>query len=108
MKRGEVWWVSFDPSIGEEIQKTRPAIIVSNDIANKFLGRVQVVPLTSNVDKLSPSEVYVTLNGRQNKALADQITTASKKRLFERIGRLSRSDLKQVERAIKTQLGLDL
>ena len=50
MKRGEVWWVNLDPSIGTEIKKTRPAVIISNDSANKFLNRVQIIPLTSNVE----------------------------------------------------------
>jgi mRNA interferase MazF len=105
MKRGEVWWVNFDPSIGGEIQKERPAVIVSNDIANRLLNRVQVVPLTSSVDRLYPSEAYVTLNDRQHKAMADQITTVSKKRLTNKMGKLSKSDLQAVERIIKVQLG---
>ena len=105
MKRGEVWWVNFDPSIGGEIQKERPAVIVSNDIANRLLNRVQVVPLTSSVDRLYPSEAYVTLNNRQHKAMADQITTVSKKRLTNTMGKLSKSDLQAVERIIKIQLG---
>jgi mRNA interferase MazF len=105
MKRGEVWWVNFDPSFGGEIQKERPAVIISNDIANRLLNRVQVVPLTSSIDRLYPSEAYITLNDRQHKAMADQITTVSKKRLTTIIGKLSKSDLQAVERIIKIQLG---
>ena len=106
MKRGEVWWVNFDPAVGGEIQKTRPAIIVSNDIANRFLNRVQVVPLTSQTDKVYPSETLVTLNGQDRKAVANQLTTASKLRLTSLVGHLSAEDVLKVEEAIRIQLGL--
>ena len=105
-KRGDVWWVNFDPAIGTESMKTRPAVIVSNDISNEFLERVQVVPITSNVTKIYPSEAIVTLRGKKNKAAADQITTVSKLRLRTRIARLTEDELASVEFVMKMQLGL--
>lgn len=106
MKRGEVWWVNFDPSIGGEIQKRRPAVIVSNDAANAFLNRVQVVPLTSNITKIFPGEALVNVGGKEGKAMASQLTTAAKQRLSRRYAILSQPDLRAVEKAIVVQLGL--
>jgi mRNA interferase MazF len=101
MKRGSVWRVEFDPSVGSEIHKTRPAVIVSNDTANQFLARVVVVPLTSNVSRLYPGEVFVMVNSNKNKAMTDQIMSADKSRLKNKIGELSGSDMLSLEAAMK-------
>ena len=106
MKRGEVWWVNFDPSVGGEIKKKRPAVIISNNASNKFLNRVQVVPLTSKTDRLYPSEARVAFDGKESKAMADQLTTVSKPRLVSCAGVVSEEDMRNVEEAIKIQLGV--
>jgi len=106
VKRAEVWWVNFEPSVGGEIRKVRPAVIVSNDAANKFLNRVQVVPITSRTDRVYPSEVLVTIEGKEGKAMADQLATVSKARLSKRIGTLSPQDIRKVGNAIKIHLDL--
>jgi mRNA interferase MazF len=101
-----VWWVSFDPSVGGEIRKTRPALVLSNNAANAALNRVIVVPLTSQTAKLYPGEAMVTLNDEQRKAMADQIVTASKQRLRDKLGSLSPADMAAVEKAVLVQLGI--
>ena len=87
MRRGEVWWVEFDPSVGTEIRKTRPAVIVSNDAANRNLARVVVVPMTSNTGRLYPGEAVVSVDGQSSKAMADQIMAADKARLKSQLVR---------------------
>ena len=107
MRRGEIWWVAAARATGGEIRKKRPAIIVSNNAANKHLNRVQVVPLTSNVDRLYPSEAYVALRRKPNKAMADQIMTVAKERLTNKAGAATVAEMRHVDRALKVQFGLE-
>ena len=106
MNRGEIWWVEFDPTVGSEIRKTRPAVIISNDSANRNLARVVVIPLTSNVDRQYPGEALVTLDGKPSKVMADQIMAADKSRLKNQLGALTKADMQAVEDAIRIHFGM--
>jgi mRNA interferase MazF len=105
MWRAEVWWVTFDPSVGGEVQKERPAVIISNDSANRHLNRLQVLPLSTNIDKVYPGETLVTINSKQAKVLASQLTTVSKLRVSNKLGQLSPKEMQKVEQIVKLQLG---
>lgn len=107
MRRGEVYWVRLDPGEGAEIRKTRPAIVVSNDAANRHLRSVTVVPLSSSTRRVSPSQVLVELRGRAGKALADQIRTVDGSRLVgRRIGVLPGAAMAELERVMRIHLAL--
>lgn len=106
LKRGEVWWVSFSSSLGGEIQKKRPAVIISDNAVNQKMNRVQVVPLSSKVRRIFKTEALVFVGGKEGKALANQIQTVAKERLLKKEGTLSVEEMKGVERALKIQLAL--
>jgi mRNA interferase MazF len=109
VKRGDVVLVNLDPTIGVEIKKTRPAIIVSNDSINHFSQLVIVVPLTKNTDRLSPSHVVIPKGTAHlafaSKVVTEQIKAFDKRRIVRRLGALTNPLLGQVERALKNTLG---
>jgi len=101
VKRGDIFWVSFDPSIGGEIKKKRPAVVISTDKANPYLNRVVVIPISSKISKIYPSETKILFHKKENKAMADQIRTISKKRLISKIGSLPLEEMRKIEEKIK-------
>lgn len=105
-RRGEVHWVALDPTIGTEVRKTRPAVVISNDSANAFGSRIVVLPVTSNVSSLYPGEAQVQVAGKPARVLGDQIRSIDRRRLRGRIGRLSREELQAVEEAVRITLDL--
>ena len=105
-KRGDVYWVALDPTLGTEIKKTRPAVIVSNNSCNAFGTRVVVLPLTGNVDSIYPGEAAITVNGKPARAMGDQIRSLDKSRLRARIETLNPDQLRAVDDAIRITLDL--
>jgi len=111
IKRGDVFLASLDPVVGKEISKTRPVVIVSNDINNRFSDTVSVLPLTSkHVDHTYPFEVFLPKKSgnlpKDSKVKANQIRTIDKSRLVSFIGRLDAAGMADIDRAIKVHLGL--
>jgi mRNA interferase MazF len=110
-RRGDVYLVNFDPSVGSEIKKTRPALVIQNDTANRYSPITIVAALTSRFDeKLYPTEVLLTPpeGGLQVKsvALLNQIRSVDRRRLVKRLGRLKPATLNRIDRALRISLGL--
>jgi mRNA interferase MazF len=111
IKRGEVYLASLDPSIGHEIAKTRPVLIMSNDIGNKYSGTVTILPITSQrLKKIYPFEVKLEKGvanlPKDSKVKTDQIRTIDKRRIVKRIGTLENESINLVETALKIHLNL--
>lgn len=105
-KRGEIYWVQLDPTIGTEIQKTRPCVILSNNSQNKKGARVIAAPITSKVKTVYPFEAKIILKDRECKVLLDQIRALDRRRIASRIGSIDPLVMLQVEEALKVALAL--
>ena len=108
IKRGDIYWVELDPIEGSEIGKTRPAVVISNNINNEFADTVTVLPVTSSVGKVYPFEVLVKKGianmPNDSKVKVNQMRTVDKKRLKERIGIIPDAILREIEKAVKIHL----
>ncbi|VVB84556.1 PemK-like, MazF-like toxin of type II toxin-antitoxin system [uncultured archaeon] len=108
IKRGNVYWVKLDPIEGSEIGKTRPGVVLSNDINNELADTVTIIPVTSSLGKVYPFEVFISKGTAglpdDSKAKVNQIRTVDKKRITTHIGTLPDTVLKEIETAVKVHL----
>jgi mRNA interferase MazF len=109
--KGEIYWANLSPTIGSEISKTRPVLIVSNNINNQYAATVSILPITSTTVKIYPFEVFLPKGegdlSNNSKAKANQIRTIDKQRIGNKIGRISESKLAEIEDAILIHLGIE-
>jgi mRNA interferase MazF len=105
-RRGEIWWVRLDPTLGSEIAKTRPCVILSGNVFNRLRRTVVVIPLSTSPQPSAPLLVPVQCDGREVVAVTDQIRAIAKQRLDRRLGELSSEDLEAVERGVGEVLEL--
>ena len=106
MKRGEVWWVDFEPAQGSEIRKKRPAVILSDNAINRVRRTLVVVPLSSSPNPQPPLVIAIPSAGKDSVAVCDQLRSVDKKRLGKQIGILSDGDLRLLEKSIRAVLNL--
>ena len=111
VKRGEIWLVNLDPTIGHEIKKSRPALIIQNDIGNKYSSITIIAPITSqNLEKIYPVEVLLLKNNsgldKNSKILFNQIRAIDKRRLVKKLGKVNKEITEKVNDSLKISLGL--
>lgn len=97
----ELYWIELDPTVGTEVRKRRPCVILSRNSYNKYSTRVIAAPITSQVKDLYPCEVAIDVNGRAGKVMLDQIRTLDKQRLCGKIGELDSAVMMQIAIAFK-------
>lgn len=112
MKRGEIYFANLDPTVGSEIRKKRPVVIISNNANNKASDTITVIPLTSNTQKVYPFEVLLKKTSthltKESKAQCQQVRTISKKRIAgkKQVGMVNAESIKRLEYALKIHLDL--
>lgn len=111
IKRGDIWFVNLDPTIGHEIKKTRLCIILQNDIGNKYSNTTIIGPITSqNTQKIYPIEVLLTNENsgleKESKVVLAQIRAVDKRRLLKKLSRVDEITLTKIDEALKISLGL--
>ncbi len=104
--RSDVWWVALDATLGSEVSKTRPCVVMTRDVVNEHRRTVVVIPLSSSPSASPPIRVAVNCAGRRSVAVVDQIRAVSKERLRERIGNLSNDEMEAVGKALSQILDL--
>jgi len=105
-RRGEVWWAALDPTLGSEIAKTRPCVVITRDLINQYRRTVVVVPLSSSPSAHPPIRVAVNCAGRPGVAVVDQIRSIAKERLQSRIGVLTEPEMETIGDALQQVLDL--
>ena len=109
-KRGEIYYVNFEPTIGVEIKKTRPALIIQNDIGNMYSQATIVVAITSSQREPHPYEVSLRAGeggiSRDSLILLNQVRTIDKRRLQKRVGMIQSEKMEKVNEALKISLGI--
>lgn len=105
-KRGEVFWVNLDPTLGTEINKCRPCLIISCDEGNEASSRVTVAAITSSIKTVYPFQVKIFMQNKDGKVLLNQIRTIDKQRLDKKIATLDKETMLQVDKALKISLAL--
>ena len=105
-RRGEVWWTALDPTLGSEIAKTRPCVIITRDLVNQYRSTVVVMPLSSAPAAHPPIRVAVNCGGRPAVAVVDQIRAIAKERLHSRIGALAELEMEAIGDALQQILDL--
>ncbi len=105
-KRGDIYWIKLDPTIGTEIQKTRPCLILSNNSQNKRGVRVIAAPITSKVKTIYPFEAKIIVKDKECKVLLDQIRALDKRRIDSRIDSIDSYTMREVEEALRIALAL--